>query len=522
MPQINQALTFEIVVFGLDGAVRGDVSFDAAVIYDIDGSSVLASSPTLFTYISASGVWRYTLSSGSNDAVGRYLARVDVTDDSNVAGSLVKYDYVDVGDVVVANVTQWLGQAVQAAVNGFPAVDVRYLLGTLFSEGAAGRLVAGIKQFFNVATPTSTMNQVTLVDTTTALTNAATNGDLTATMKLSVNSEVDTALADYDAPTHTEMTNELAALNNFDPAADTVAHVTLVDTTTNLTNAPTAGDFTSTMKTSIGTALTGYGAATATNVAAVTTNVLAKLLKYVQLILRGDAGIATDNATEVTAINANGGSGAGGFDNTTDSQQAIAEAGVTVDLTAVTDVTDKLNTALESDGAGGYQFTTLGLENAPGSSGGACDEEVIANDVAALLIAAGTTLEIVSLVGADGTIRVRHGDAYNDDNDNGMLPITANLSGVDITTFDAGSIEFSVRRAADKDSDTPVINVIEADGIVRSSATQIRVPLTSEQMKSVHTGTSYVADVQGTQNGDTLNKVTFYFGTFAVVPDVTP
>jgi hypothetical protein len=38
-------------------------------------------------------------------------------------------------------------------------------------------------------------------------------------------------------------------------------------------------------------------------------SVLSKLLKYFQLALRKDSAIATDNATELTAINANGGSG---------------------------------------------------------------------------------------------------------------------------------------------------------------------------------------------------------------------
>lgn len=46
---------------------------------------------------------------------------------------------------------------------------------------------------------------VALTDTATNLTNAAANGDLTAAMKASVNTEVDTALADYDSPTNAEM-----------------------------------------------------------------------------------------------------------------------------------------------------------------------------------------------------------------------------------------------------------------------------------------------------------------------------
>jgi hypothetical protein len=39
-------------------------------------------------------------------------------------------------------------------------------------------------------------------------------------------------------------------------------------------------------------------------------------------------------------------------------------------ITSVKTVTDKLNTALEDDGAAGYQFTTVALENAPAGGGG--------------------------------------------------------------------------------------------------------------------------------------------------------
>lgn len=75
-------------------------------------------------------------------------------------------------------------------------------------------------------------------------------------------------------------------------------------------------------------------AADATTVASSFTSVLSKLLKYVQLMVRKDAAIATDNATELTAINANGGSGAGSFDNTTDAEQAIRDRGDAAWITA--------------------------------------------------------------------------------------------------------------------------------------------------------------------------------------------
>lgn len=53
----------------------------------------------------------------------------------------------------------------------------------------------------------------------------------------------------------------------------------------------------------------------------------AKLRKYVQLLARKDAAIATDNATELAEINANEGSGAGGYSSQTDSQEALRDRG---------------------------------------------------------------------------------------------------------------------------------------------------------------------------------------------------
>lgn len=49
-----------------------------------------------------------------------------------------------------------------------------------------------------------------------------------------------------------------------------------------------------------------------------------KIRKYLQLLARKDAAIATDNATELAELNANGGSGAGGFVNASESLEAIA------------------------------------------------------------------------------------------------------------------------------------------------------------------------------------------------------
>ncbi len=60
----------------------------------------------------------------------------------------------------------------------------------------------------------------------------------------------------------------------------------------------------------------------------------AKLLKYLQLLARSDAAIATDNATELGEINASGGSGVGDFSNQTDAAEALQTVLLAVSMSA--------------------------------------------------------------------------------------------------------------------------------------------------------------------------------------------
>jgi hypothetical protein len=102
----------------------------------------------------------------------------------------------------LASVTAWtvtitgnLAGNVTGSVNSVEttvAANLTQILGTALTE-TAGYLAAGFKKFFNVDTPTSTMNQITLVDTSTNQTNAPASGDFTATMKTSLGTAVGTA-----------------------------------------------------------------------------------------------------------------------------------------------------------------------------------------------------------------------------------------------------------------------------------------------------------------------------------------
>lgn len=58
------------------------------------------------------------------------------------------------------------------AADGSIKASIQSFLGTAFTEGAAGRIAAAFKQFFNIASPAATMDHGILVDTATTLTNA--------------------------------------------------------------------------------------------------------------------------------------------------------------------------------------------------------------------------------------------------------------------------------------------------------------------------------------------------------------
>jgi len=180
---------------------------------------------------------------------------------------------------------------------------------------------------------------------------AATPASISALNNLSaaqVNAEVDTALADYDAPTKAELDAGFAALNDLS-AAEVNAEVDAALNTA-VPATPTAGSINERIKTmddadipgaiaglndlsaaavnaEVDTALADYDAPTRAELTSDVNSILDKLLGYVQLLARSDAAIATDRSTELGEINANEGSGAGDYASTTDSQEAIADSG---------------------------------------------------------------------------------------------------------------------------------------------------------------------------------------------------
>jgi len=205
----------------------------------------------------------------------------------------------DTAGYVKATIKDGTGTGELDTASGVVKANLVSILGTALTE-TAGLIAAGFKKFFNIGTPTGTLN----------------------------------------------------SLPNAVPGAAGGVFIAGANAATSITTALTAniigdvtGAFTGNLSGSVGsvTTKTGYsladGAITAAVIAAnaidadsIKTDAVtaiqanlataAKLLKYVQLMSRSDAAIATDNATELTAINADGGTGVGDFDNTTDALES--------------------------------------------------------------------------------------------------------------------------------------------------------------------------------------------------------
>lgn len=197
--------------------------------------------------------------------IGAYQMGVTATDIANIAAAILKTPanllntdgsgdaYVSVGTGTgqinlssgAVPIQAGTGAGQLDFTSGVVKANLVQILGTALTE-TAGYLAAGFKKFFNVALPNLTTGGIDQTGDNHALIGAAGAG-LTALG--------DARIANLDA-----------AVSTRTKPADTQAAVTTV---TNLTNAPTAGDLTATMKTSVTTAAT---AATPT-VAGVTANV---------------------------------------------------------------------------------------------------------------------------------------------------------------------------------------------------------------------------------------------------------
>lgn len=97
--------------------------------------------------------------------------------------------------------------------------------------------------------------------------------------------------------------------------------------TTNLPASPAATGDAMTLTSAYDAAKTAASAGLIVSAVGTLGTLSATIKRWIQLLMRKDTAIATDYAADVVEINADEGSGAGSFDNTTDSEQAIRDHG---------------------------------------------------------------------------------------------------------------------------------------------------------------------------------------------------
>ena len=190
----------------------------------------------------------------------------------NVVKANVYDSWIKGTDVLQTDVTQWLGTAAATpTVAGVPEVDITHWIGTAAATptvagvpevdmthmAGGAQTVTDLKDFADAGydPATNKVQGVVLVDTTT------TNTDMVGTDSAALASVcTETRLAELDAanlptdiadiPTVAEFNARTIAAGDYVVTTDTISGVT---TATNLTNAPTNGDLTATMKTSVNT-----------------------------------------------------------------------------------------------------------------------------------------------------------------------------------------------------------------------------------------------------------------------------
>lgn len=210
------------------------------------------------------------------------------------------------------------GQINQDA-NGRIDANLKSILGTALTE-TAGQIAAGFKKLFDVAAPVLTAASVNQTGDAFARQGApagasmsadilAVKGD-TAAVKLKTDlipAGGPPAATDYTTARAAKLDNLDAAISTRTKPADTQAAVTTV---TNLTNAPTAGDFNATMKTSLNAAtpasVTGAVGSVTGAVGSVTGNVGGNVVGNVNgnvagsvASVTGDVGITQAGADKV-------------------------------------------------------------------------------------------------------------------------------------------------------------------------------------------------------------------------------
>jgi len=286
---------------------------------------------------------------------------------SGVAGAGSPAFSKTAGQAITAEFRRWSGGVTFSGIEATDTLTIGGELGTVTLNGADGTVeIRGTyKAIVDNRTGSPTLNidgaikgadvASILVDTAeigAAGAGLTDLGGMSTAMKAEVNAEADTALTDYDPPTNAEMeARTLVAASYFDPAADTVANVTTVATTT--TNTDMRGTDSAALA-SVATEArlaeldaanlpadvdTLLGRVTSTLFSGITS-----LAEWLGLM----AGKQAADATALTEIKATG-AGSGTYSEATDSLEAVRDNGDSAWITA-TGFSTLVATDIVSDG----------------------------------------------------------------------------------------------------------------------------------------------------------------------------
>lgn len=266
--------------------------------------------------------------------------------------------------------------------NGRMKSSLEAILDTAFTEGAAGRIAAAFKQFFNIASPAATMDHGILTDTTTTLTNAPSDSSGVTTLLSRVPSGIFTGITSLaqwlgliagkqtgNTTARTELRATGGGSGTFDETTDSQEAIR-----DNMGTAQT-GDAYARLGAPAGASVSADVAAVKADTGNLVTRITSTLFSGITSMahwLGALAGKQAANATAQTEIRASG-AGSGTFDPTTDSQEAIRDRGDAAWVTGTTPptaaaVADAVWEETLSDHSGTAGSTAAAL-NAAGSAG---------------------------------------------------------------------------------------------------------------------------------------------------------
>lgn len=160
-PRVLPALTDHASGTAQAGAAGTITLASGAPAYDITGCIVKTTGGTGGAGGSGSlgNQARVITAYNTSTKVATVVPNWETTPDNTTTYAILLTDMA--ANAVAANAMSWGGKVVATpTVAGVPEVSVKYILGTILTEGAGGRLAAAFIKFFDKASPTGTVNSL--------------------------------------------------------------------------------------------------------------------------------------------------------------------------------------------------------------------------------------------------------------------------------------------------------------------------------------------------------------------------